>query len=69
MPTLQPFDYDNAAAARAGINAMAERAGLEECDQPGTGLYHMIRCLISFADVHGEDFDALLSEVRADAKL
>ncbi len=67
MPT--PTEYTNAGIASAAIKLMAEHAGLEGCEDPGTGAYHMLRMLIDFADVHNLDLDTLLSEVRADIDL
>ena len=59
----------NAKVAQTSIDVMAQCAGLEGCEEPEVGLYHMIRMLLDYADLHSLDFDANVSEVRADANL
>lgn len=53
-------------AAQTIIDAHTAGRGLEEGNSPTTDLYHVLDSLLTWSDWRGVDFDATLSELRAD---
>ncbi|AXQ68560.1 hypothetical protein HOU00_gp116 [Caulobacter phage CcrPW] len=53
-------------AAQTIIDAHTAGRGLEEGQSRATDLYHVLDSLLTWSDFHGVDFDATLSELRAD---
>ena len=65
MPYRTQGDW--VAAAQAAITTHQEAAGLEAGNGPSTDLWHLLASLMEWCDAKGVDFDATVSEVRADA--
>jgi hypothetical protein len=53
-------------AAQKVIDLHHEIRRLEGGSGHGTELYHLLDSLLEWADLHEVDFDAILSELRAD---
>jgi hypothetical protein len=53
-------------AAQSAIDAHHFAYHLEDGHPPSTALYHLLLSLLDWCDYRGVDFDATLSEVRAD---
>jgi len=59
-------DFDNRYMAE--VLAIHDKMGLEADNGVETRLWHMLRSLVEFCDEQGIDLDALLQDVREDAR-
>lgn len=55
-------------AAQAAIDAHQDTLRLEDGNSPETGLWHLVWSLLDWCDAMNVDFDATVSEVRAEIR-
>lgn len=53
-------------AGQVMLDANQTHRRLEDGNDTGTAIYHGLNSLLTWCDVHKVDFDAILSDLRAD---